>query len=489
MGTVVATVDNTYGAVNILVTTLIVSDLFTRTVVNGMGTATSGQIYTLSGTAADFDVTSPVATIQPTGLASDRIGYVDSGTPNFDEYLDVSLNIIPASGTWRMGLVGRLTDANNHYILYLQVTPAGVMTLVFAKRVAGVLTNPVISVLLTTTYVVNTVYRLRFRGAGTSIQGKIFLASGVEPTAWNISTTDTSLTTGNNIGIIARNDTAVTTHIGTFDNLSDSDFADYVYLTRVTPDGVATPVRNSPSALSAGSTLFWDDEAPLNTLISYVASNQAGTLNLTSNSVTITGWGGEISWVKDPITPANDIPLGFAIHQMQLCNTGTTGVGLVDFGDVSRTDADGEFPLINARYPAVVTQRRKSERLDLTLISLTHSDIIRLNNILDSGRVLLIQSPVAYGQGLTTYGNVYVHVLDVTMSRPTLDDKRHQQRVWTLPTVAVLQPADTGDMQTGSNGVGVGHATYDAMKASGLTYTALTATGKTYTQLAQGQGY
>lgn len=259
-------------------------------------------------------------------------------------------------------------------------------------------------------------------------------------------------------------------------------------LVRVTPDGTQTPVRNSPIYLSGNQGVFWDDEAPLNTSVFYITANVCVTGIGTSSSVSVTGTGGEIGWLKDPLIPANDVPLSFTLHPNQLCST-VSGVGIVGFGDPTRPDADGEFDIINSKYPIITSMKRRSQRLDLTFVSLAHADILRVENILDSGRVLLLQVPTTYGWGLASYGSEYVHVKDVIIGRPSLQDFRHQQRVWTLPVTLTLAPADTGDGQTGSNGIGVGHSTYAAMKASGLTYAQLNATGKTYIQLAQGQGY
>ncbi|HET6504621.1 MAG TPA: hypothetical protein VFG87_28060 [Amycolatopsis sp.] len=196
----------------------VLTDAFGRTVGSGSwGSADTGQSYTLSVSAAG-SVGSGVGVIQPNSTGSDFQAYADIGSSDFDLVCNVSVAALPASGTWGIGVVGRLTNGSNFYSLRMTSTSAGVMSLLVSKRVAGS-GSTVATASLSTTYVGGTTYRIRFQGIGQALRGKIWLPAGTEP-GWNIDTTDSSLTTGTNAGAFARNDTAVTTHVMSYDNFT-----------------------------------------------------------------------------------------------------------------------------------------------------------------------------------------------------------------------------------------------------------------------------
>jgi hypothetical protein len=195
-------------------------DTFTgRTVASGWGNADSGQTYTVS-TPADCNVNSGVGTIQPGATGSDRQAYANISNFEFDITGDLSVNTLPGSGTWGIGLCGRLTDGSNHYNLRFTSSTAGTMNLVLSKRVGGAGTT-IQTVGLSTVYVPTTVYRMRFKHAGTSLMGKVWLPGAAEPD-WIINITDAASVPppGTNAGAFARNDGAATTHIMTYENLN-----------------------------------------------------------------------------------------------------------------------------------------------------------------------------------------------------------------------------------------------------------------------------
>lgn len=263
-----------------------------------------------------------------------------------------------------------------------------------------------------------------------------------------------------------------------------------VSVLRQTPDGNQVAVRNTPLQLSGGQAIIWDDELPLNVSVTYlVTATSIVTGGVTSGAVIVTGTGGDIGWLKDPIQPVNDVPLNMSIRSQSDC-VGQTGVGLIAIDDETFTDADGLFEVVDTARPSVVSFTRKSSSTTLHFIAMSLADSQLLETLLSSGRVLLVQLPTSYGWAYARYGSDYVEVRDAVKGRLQTQNYKHPQRVWQLPARVVDSPTSVlANTLTGSNGVGVGHATYGQMKASGLTYSQLKATNDTYGQLAQGLGY
>lgn len=197
-----------------------VNDAFTRSVTDAWGTATSGQSYTLNGTAADFDVSGTVGTIQPTTTGSRRLATVSIGSTDFDVQIEVAMNATPASGSNTVGVLGRHTDSNNYLLGRIDVSTAGVITLVIEERVAAVSTN-LASLISTSLVHANNVFKtIRFRADGTALKLKVWNTGTTEPVAWSLTADDAgALTTGTNAGAYGINNTAVTTHVFSYDNL------------------------------------------------------------------------------------------------------------------------------------------------------------------------------------------------------------------------------------------------------------------------------
>lgn len=195
------------------------ADDYGRTVAAGFGVATSGQTYTINGTAADFSVGSGIGVISPTTLASDYHAVVDLNTVNFNVAGQVAVSALPATSTIEMGLAGSWLNGSNGYKLYLAVTTAGAATLIVGKRLAGV-GSTVASVSLTgVTIVAGTFYNLRFARFGATFYGKFWSVGSTEPYGWSVVASDTgTLVTGTQVGDYARNNSAATGIAIRFDN-------------------------------------------------------------------------------------------------------------------------------------------------------------------------------------------------------------------------------------------------------------------------------
>jgi hypothetical protein len=191
------------------------ADTFGRTVSSGLGTATSGQVYTLFGVAAQFNVAPNFATIAPSS-SGDKIGYVDNQTSDVDITLQVSMNAIPASALATAGVVAKLGTISNYYNATMMVATGGAISLRFSKVVGGGLST-IATVATGLTYVANTVYNLRAsirwsQALQTNVlQSKLWLTTATEPTGWMATATDSSVTNyvaGTNVGIMGRDEQA-----------------------------------------------------------------------------------------------------------------------------------------------------------------------------------------------------------------------------------------------------------------------------------------
>jgi len=192
------------------------TDSFGRTVSNGLGTATSGQTYTLNGTASQFSVAPNVATIAPT-TGGDKFGYLDNLTQDVDISGQVALTAIPATNLATVGFVAKLSSISNYYVGSMMVATGGAISLRFSKVVGGGLVT-IATVATGLTYVANTFYNLRFsirwsQALQTNIlTSKLWVVGGTLPGGWMATTTDNALTNytaGTFVGIHTRDESTV----------------------------------------------------------------------------------------------------------------------------------------------------------------------------------------------------------------------------------------------------------------------------------------
>jgi len=192
------------------------ADTFGRTVASGLGSATSGQAYTLFGAAAQFSVTPSTATIAPSS-SGDKFGYVDNRTQDLDITGQVALTAIPATNLATVGFVGKLPTVSNYFVGSMMVATGGAISLRFSKVVSGSLVT--ISTTATgLTYVANTFYNLRYRifwsqALQTNVmQLKLWALNTTQPGGWMATATDPSLTqytAGTQVGIHTRDESSV----------------------------------------------------------------------------------------------------------------------------------------------------------------------------------------------------------------------------------------------------------------------------------------
>lgn len=179
-----------------------VYDTFTRTASSTWGTSTSGHVYTtIGGSAADYSTTGTLGKIAASSTNVSRSATVPTSSADFDVTASVATDVLAAGGSHFVSLMGRATDPDNTYLARVEFTTAQVVNVTIRKRVAGVETLLGSTVNSGLTHAANTRFAVRFRGSGTTLQAKVWLASGSEPGSWTDTVTDSSITTGYRVGV------------------------------------------------------------------------------------------------------------------------------------------------------------------------------------------------------------------------------------------------------------------------------------------------
>lgn len=176
-------------------------DNFGRTSSSSWGTAESSQTWsTGGGTAADYNVTGGYGSHRLATVSASRRTFVDNVYPDFDYCVDVTTSATATGGSLYGGPAARYIDSNNLYQAQLEFTTANVIVLSILKRVAAVETA--LGTFTTRiTHAAGTYVRLRFQGSGSTIRARAWLTTESEPVEWQVSVTDTSLTTSDFMGV------------------------------------------------------------------------------------------------------------------------------------------------------------------------------------------------------------------------------------------------------------------------------------------------
>lgn len=193
------------------------SDTFNRTVANGLGSASSGQAYTLNGVASQFSVAPSTASIAISS-AGEKYGYIDLQTQGIDVTAQVALSAVPATNLATVGFVAKFIDTGNYYSATMMVATGGAVSLRFSKAVAFSLFTLSTTLVTGLTYVANTFYNLRYsiywsRPQQTNVMSlKLWAVGTTEPGGWMATFTDaafTDYTSGTKVGIYARDESSV----------------------------------------------------------------------------------------------------------------------------------------------------------------------------------------------------------------------------------------------------------------------------------------
>jgi hypothetical protein len=175
-------------------------DEFGRTTSNAWGTSDSGKLWAEGGgTAADYAVGSGYGSHTLATVNASRRSFTDFPYPDFDCVVDVTTSATATGGSLYGGPTGRYTDSDNLYMARLEFTTANAIILSVRKRVTGSETE-LGTFTLRTAHTAGTFIRVRFQAFGTALKAKAWLATGLEPGAWQVEVSDSDLTTSTYIG-------------------------------------------------------------------------------------------------------------------------------------------------------------------------------------------------------------------------------------------------------------------------------------------------
>lgn len=496
MVAITATPDPVTGSTLVQVEQSLGRDLFTRVVAGGWGSLTTGQAWTTTGGAAgDYSVSGTVGVVSNATLNVARIVTYDTLFNDHDTAIDWNTPLtIPTGSDFAAAVMVRYTDTANYYFGHLSIAAGGAsVTFRLRKRVLGVNSDISADYVLPVTHVGTNTYRIRVAVCGNQIKGKAWVSTVAEPD-WVLTATDSDLTTGTRSGTRSILGSAVSNPLPvawSFDNMVTIIGQPVRVFRNV--NGEATEMRGSPlntnketaAAASATATL-WDNEGPFNVSTTYSLRGACSDTDVvTSAPVTLTS---DFGWLRDPVDPTRNIPISeYAVYDP--CED-VDVVVFTGLGDPSYENSSGIYDLIDARRPTTISQTRKNYASSLTLTSFSTDDLIRLEDIYDPGRILVLSLPVEYGWAMRTSGTDYITIGDIEQAHIGRD-QRVTVRQWSMPFRLSEAPPDPSDPGTGGNGIGGGGATYDDLAASalGLTYNSLTASALTYDQVAAGTGY
>lgn len=245
------------------------TDDFTRSVVNGLGSATVGGAYTLSQAAVNYQVNGTNAILtSPSGA----LGTLTIGTiANIGADFDITITIWGTAGitgsSIRGSAIGRYTDANNFYEALVQTSPGSGANIIGISRTVGGAGTVITTTNITPNINNATKVKLRFMGSGPFLKAKAWSAYVDEPDFWHIELTDTNLTTGASAGFAARTlDPRDSVAIDDFSVTPPRFWFGYYELQR--SDSV-TDWKTIMKATNPAITGFKDYEARTDTLSSY----------------------------------------------------------------------------------------------------------------------------------------------------------------------------------------------------------------------------
>lgn len=237
----------------------VISDTFTRTVVNGWGSTDTGQAWVNtfdSGSANDFDVTGGRGVhANPTTSGAHR-SVVPAPAADVDARVDMGVDQMIFTDDVFLALMVRYVDPNNFYMVRLEFEPAGTVRLTLITRVAAVET--IVDSELIGTYAPNQMFTVRFQAQGQNLRGRAWITGTAEPEVWQVVGTSAAFAGAGSTGLrsvrsAANGNPSV---LSLFDNFSASTFA------APTVDIAWVGFRDKSRAADAGLFPVLDDERP-----------------------------------------------------------------------------------------------------------------------------------------------------------------------------------------------------------------------------------
>jgi hypothetical protein len=173
------------------------SDTFTRTVVNNWGSASpTGGAWTLSGTAADYDVIGTTGTISTAAGVSRSAILAAVSAQDVDLSFRFTTDKLTVGNSQYVYGVARRVSSNTYYRVILRIAPNGQVFLQASAVVSGVETGIGSAVLVPgLTYTPGAFIRVRVQLSGTNattIQARAWADAGTEPATWQYTGTNSA---------------------------------------------------------------------------------------------------------------------------------------------------------------------------------------------------------------------------------------------------------------------------------------------------------
>jgi hypothetical protein len=128
-----------------------------------------------------------------------RHTFVPAPSPDVDIYSDWTCSAAATGATNNVYVMARYTDTTHLYFAHVRLETSGGISLMLRKR--NVAETQLGSTITTgITHSPGTQYTVRFQVIGNTLRAKVWLKAGTEPTAWQITATDTDLTVAGSVG-------------------------------------------------------------------------------------------------------------------------------------------------------------------------------------------------------------------------------------------------------------------------------------------------
>jgi hypothetical protein len=189
---------NPSGARNPFPARRVVRDTFARSETDSWGTADSGQTWTISGTAANFDVAGGVGTwAAPTANLTAHARITGADESDVEGYFTAAVPVAATGAALLFGAIARRQGASDYYLCSLEFQVGGTMAVKLWRNVGGVFAelaalNPIPGA----TYTAGQRWRAHWRVAGARLKIKAWPEGASPPPSWQLTVDDTTYTSG-----------------------------------------------------------------------------------------------------------------------------------------------------------------------------------------------------------------------------------------------------------------------------------------------------
>jgi hypothetical protein len=348
--------------------------------------ADTGQTFTnTGGAAADYSGTGTRGQHAVTSTAVLRVSSAVMTTANAVAQIQSFPTVVAATQPIEQHLWLRADAAGaNGYRARVRYNTAGTVDLILERVVAGVATS-LGSLLAPFTYIAATGVSVKLQTWGSSIAAKIWEMTTPEPLAYQVTATDTTITS---VGLLA-----------------------------------------ASSLRAAGNTNGTVNMQFDNLLVEDVCADLE-PVTLCTEEFTLECDG--CFRLGDPVRPCNDVRVCLCVGGVECGGTG----GLFFAGmsaDIYAANSGNLLP-VNAKYPIVVSRTRRSAAGQIDIVATSFDERDDLLDLLDPGGPLLWRGPAEFGTG-----DRYISVGDVPVA-PQISDLTIQPRMMPLPFLATKAP-------------------------------------------------